>query len=96
MNNKLNEGFKGLRKNGYFARQNFMCCQTCGWSGVPDGKESKVVFYHNQDNDNKKNYEPFYLSWSGDGNEIQRILKEHGVETEWDGSDSTRIQVTSW
>ena len=31
MNKKanLNQAFKELRKLGYFARQNFMCCQNC-------------------------------------------------------------------
>jgi hypothetical protein len=50
----LTKAFNALRKNGYFARQNFMCCQTCEWAAVPEKNESKVVFYHSQDNDNKK------------------------------------------
>ena len=52
MNKKenLNQAFKELRKLGYFARQNFMCCQNCAWATVPmDAK--KVVFYHKQDAD---------------------------------------------
>lgn len=96
MTNNLTIGFRNLRKNGYFSRQNFWCCQTCGWADVPDGRENKVVFYHNQDNQDRVNGNPFYLSWSGDGHEIQRILKESGVETEWDGDDNTRIKVTYW
>jgi hypothetical protein len=96
MGNNLTEGFKKLRKNGYFAKQNFWCCQTCGWSVVPEGRESKVVFYHNQDNESKRNGEPFHLCWSGDGHEIQRLLKECGVETEWNGKEETRIKVVSW
>lgn len=35
-----------------------------------------------------------YLSWSGDGHEIVRLLKEAGVELgEWDGTDGQCISV---
>jgi hypothetical protein len=92
----LSKAFKALRKEGYFARQNFMCCQGCGWSAVPEGREEKVVFYHSQDASQMRKGEDFCLAWTGDGNEICRILNENGVETKWDGSKSTRIIVTSW
>lgn len=89
----LTNAFKALRKAGYFARQNFWCCQSCGWAAVPEGKGDKVVFYHNQDNARKVDGESFHLAWSGDGGEIVRILEENGVKVEWDGSPDTRIKV---
>jgi len=89
----LNRAFRALRKSGYFARQNFWCCQTCGWADVPEGKENKVVFYHRQDNDDRKLGNPFHVAWSGDGNEICRIFNENGIKTEWDGSDDHRIKI---
>jgi hypothetical protein len=92
----LSKAFKALRKEGYFARQNFMCCQGCGWSAVPEGREEKVVFFHSQDAARMRDGNEFYLAWSGDGNEICRVLNENGVETKWDGSNSSRIAVTSW
>ena len=92
----LTKAFKALRKAGYFARQNFLCCQTCGWAAVPEGKGDKVVFYHNQDNSRKKEGADFHLAWAGDGNEIVRILNENGVGAEWSGSDTERILVKSW
>lgn len=95
MQNNLTKAFRELRKAGYFAKQNFTCCQTCAWAEVPDGVE-KVVFYHQQDNESKKQGEPFYLAWSGDGHEIQRILKKNGVKTKWSGSEDKRILVTQW
>lgn len=95
MQNNLTKAFRELRKVGYFAKQNFTCCQTCAWAEVPDGVE-KVVFYHNQDNETKKQGEPFHLAWSGDGREIQRILKKNGVKTKWSGSEDKRILVTQW
>ena len=90
---KLTLAFKDLRKLGYFARQNFMCCQTCGWDAVPEGRE-KVVFYHAQDKAtlDKRGY--CYLAWSGNGNEIVATLRNRGLTAEWNGTDGNRIKVT--
>ena len=35
----LTQSFKDLRRLGYFARQNFECCQSCAWATVPEEKE---------------------------------------------------------
>ncbi len=96
MSNSLNAAFKELRKFGYFARQNFMCCQNCGWHAIPDGKSEKAVFFHQQDNEDKKEGKPFFLAWSGDGQQICDILNRNGVVTQWNGSESVRIEVVSW
>lgn len=92
---KLTRAFKALRKAGYFARQNFWCCSTCGWADVPDGVD-KVVFYHAQDNADRKKGEPFYVAWSGDGHEICRIFQEAGITTTWEGSEHKRIQLSNY
>lgn len=91
----LNKAFKNLRKAGYFAKQNFTCCQTCGWSEVPDNIDN-VVFYHAQDNEDKIKGNPFYLSWSGNGKEICKILNDSGVSTTWCGNDNKRILITKY
>jgi len=96
MSTTLNSAFKELRKFGYFARQNFMCCQTCGWHAIPEGKADKAVFFHQQDNDSKKKGISFCLAWSGDGQQICDILNRNGVETKWDGTQNTRIEVVYW
>ena len=88
----LTQAFKELRKLGYFARQNFMCCQSCAWSSVPEEKEDKVVFYHRQDTPDVM-YGSVYLAWSGNGNEIVEIMSKY-FNVEWDGSTSTRIRVS--
>lgn len=31
---KMNNAFAELRKAGYVAKQNFMCCQGCGWAKI--------------------------------------------------------------
>ena len=94
--NTLTNAFKALRKAGYFARQNFMCCQSCGWAAVPEHKAEKVVFYHNQDAAYMKKGKDFCLAWTGDGHEICKILTENGIEVEWNGSEAQRITVKSF
>jgi hypothetical protein len=87
---KITEAFKELRKLGYFARQNFWCCQSCAWAAVPDGKD-KVVFYHQQDKERLQKTGECHLAWSGDGQEICQVLNRHGITTEWDGTEHKRI-----
>jgi hypothetical protein len=92
---RITSAFRDLRKAGYFAKQNFWCCQTCGWSAIPV-EEKKVVFYHLQDGASIKKgilIKPLYLAWAGDGNEIVNILAKYGLQTEWDGSTDTRIAI---
>ena len=92
---RLNEAFKDLRKSGYFARQNFMCCQSCAWSAIPEEKEDKVVFYHQQDAARKEDNE-IYVGWSGNGKEICDVFANHLIDTEWDGNESTRILIKDY
>ena len=92
---KVNMAFKLLRKAGYFAKQNFWCCQSCAWSNIPEGID-KVVFYHNQDNDSWENKElkkDLYLAWSGSGQEIVSILSSVGLNLDWNGSEDKRIRI---
>lgn len=88
----LTIAFKDLRKKGYFARMNFLCCQSCAWKAVPQDAE-KVVFYHDQDADNLKEGMDLYLAWSGDANEIINILSRRGLICEWNGDAGKRIMV---
>jgi len=88
---KLTIAFRALRKAGYFAKQNFWCCQSCAWYAVPEERADRVVFYHQQDRESLSRSGSVHLAWSGDGHEICRILNENGIETEWDGSENKRI-----
>ena len=54
---KIRNVFKELRREGYLARMNYLCCGTCACSSLPsrseelekNGKEIKgVIFYHEQ------------------------------------------------
>lgn len=93
MKTKITKAFKELRKHGYFARQNFWCCQTCAWASVPDSHGERAVFYHNQDNQELLKYGHCYLSWSGNGKEIVDVLEKHGLQVEWEGTENKRIKI---
>lgn len=95
MKEKISNAFRELRRLGYFARQNFMCCQTCGWAEVPEDKADKAVFYHHQDKERLDREGKLYLNWSGDGNLIKSVFEKCGLKVEWNGTDSTRIKVTA-
>jgi hypothetical protein len=90
---KLNKAFKALRKLGYVAKQNFLCCQNCAWSALTDEQAEKAVFYHAQDFSDLKRSRSCCLAWSGDANEIIKVLNDNGVHTEWNGSENTRIKI---
>jgi hypothetical protein len=92
----IEPAFEALRKLGYFEKQNYMCCQSCGWASISEEQEEKAVFYHEQDTEHL-GYGSVCLAWSGNGSEIVKTLKENieysFVKIIWDGSDSTRIEI---
>ncbi len=95
---RLTDAFKTLRRLGYFARQTWQCCQSCGWSAVPDGKGERAVFYHRQDAEDAFTNagtlrEGIYLAWAGNGYEIVGVLVAAGLRVQWNGSQATRIFV---
>ena len=69
----LGDAFKILRSEGFVARQNFLCCQSCAGyalaTRIGEMKEEKrakvkgVVYYHNQDNTNLKERGSVYLAY---------------------------------
>ena len=91
---KLTTAFRRLRKLGYFAKQNWKCCQGCGCAAIPKDRSEKYVFYHSQDKEQLVEYGACYLSWDGDANEIVNVLELAGLIVEWEGTDNTRILVT--
>lgn len=96
----FNEVFKALRKKGFIARQNYMCCQSCGWSSIEIeydiNDDSNVVFYHAQDYEafNNGNLEyMIHLAWNGDGETIKKTFEEFGFNVVWNGSEHQRIGI---
>lgn len=104
---RLTAGFKALRREGYFARQGWKCCQGCGCAAIPSGKGERYAFYHAQDaayltsaamHDSRgKAPAPedvgVYLAWAGDGNLIAETFRKAGCTVVWNGNGSTRIWV---
>ena len=90
---KLTAAFRKLQKAGYFARQNFWCCQSCASEAIPEEYSEKYVFYHRQDNECLEERTECYLAWDGDGKEIVQILQDAGLYVEWNGDSHTRILV---
>lgn len=102
---RLTDAFKDLRKQGFFARQNFWCCQSCAWAAAPDDKP--VVFFHQQDASALREAEAargtrrfkaeevgVYLAFGPDaaaGQKIVDSLRRHGVDYTWDGTEDQRI-----
>ena len=89
----LTPAFAALRKAGFFARQNFWCCQSCGCAAVPEDRSEAYVFYHNQDKQDLVATGSCYLAFAGDGEKIVEVLNAHGIKTEWDGTKAARIKI---
>ena len=94
---RIDDAFAALREQGFFAKANHTCCQSCGTAVIPDDKEDAYVFYHMQDADYLKEDGVCYLAWGSKlsaGYLICTALREAGLEVDWDGSEQTRIKVT--
>lgn len=91
--NALNLAFEELGSMGYFSKQNFWCCQTCAWNAIPIEESDKAVFFHAQDAEDLRKKGECYLSWSGNGEEIISVLNKHGIQTDWEGSETQRIKI---
>ena len=98
---KINKVFKNLRKQGYFVRQSFWCCQTCGCAAVPPDHENRYVFYHKQDRevlDKNGNITMKFggvlnLAWAGSGSQISQAIKDEGLRVRWSGTEDKRIGI---
>ena len=89
----LARGFRALEERGYFAKQNWQCCQSCGCRAVPDEFARRYVFYHAQDADDLRERGETHLAWGGDGHEIVEVLRAEGLRVEWNGSSSRRMLI---
>lgn len=85
---KLTVAFRNLRKDKYFARHKWMCCQGCGCAALPKDCEN-YVFYHAQDADVLAEKNQAHLAWGGDGALIKRRCEEAGLHVVWDCSNTT-------
>jgi len=88
----LTLAFKMLRLLGYLCKQNHTCCNSCGWAEIPEDASDKVVFYHWQDTDClKENSSMLYLSWSGNHEEIIKVLELCKISASCEDPERTKI-----
>jgi len=99
----INKLFRELRKAGFYAKQDYWCCQSCGWADVPAGTQ-KVVFYHNQDTERAfggTHYlvDGLMLAWGGQAStkvivrELSKTIINCGLKFSWDGSEDSRFEI---
>lgn len=95
----VKKAFVELRKAGFIARANFMCCMSCASYGLGEiARErgiEKLAYWHHQDEDRLKERGQLcvrYFSMKDDdeatkvvGQEIVEALKRNGLNVEWSG-----------
>lgn len=85
---KLTKGFDLIRKRGYFARQRWQCCQSCGCAALPDGI-TNYIFYHAQDAEALKEAEDLLMHGSYSSRfdtDTKKAQDRVGVMLAWGGN----------
>jgi len=105
---KLRQAFGQLEAAGYLVRENYTCCQTCGWSEADSELEEAakagrpfkgVVFFHQQDTESAVDGGGLFLAYGGEhgseaaGQQVVQALEAAGLTPVWNGSAKTRICV---
>ena len=98
----LAAAFRQLRREGWWARMNHLCCQTCLTYDTDDDKP--YIGFHAQDNDRIPTSGYTYLThgppvdddiydstvWS---KRAVVVIESFGLTVEWDGTMASRIKV---
>ena len=90
---RLAIAFAALEEKGYFTAMDHTCCNTCGWYEVPEDKQERAVFFHQQAADTLEATGDCYLNWDGDMLEIRAALLEAGLAVKHDGTENTKFIV---
>ena len=98
---RLAAAFRELRKQGWWARMNHLCCQTCLTYDTDDDKP--YIGFHAQDNERIPESGYTYLThgppaWGGRSpiywsQLAVMVIEDHGLVVEWDGTMASRIKV---
>ncbi len=81
----LREAFKALRKKGYLANINYLCCTSCGMSAMSERinkmaqKPPGVMFTHAQDMDNLKDGHDLFIAYSS-SNDTEDATEEGEIK----------------
>jgi hypothetical protein len=92
----IDDAFATLRDEGFFAKAHHTCCQSCGLSEIPRNKESRYVFYHEQDAEDLKENGKCNLAFGSSlwvGKKICKELNDSGLSVSWNGTLEQRIEV---
>lgn len=98
---KLRLAFAALQRNGYEARDNFMCCQSCGGAAINLKGKKGGVFWHAQDEDDLRENAHVciaFLTENGKGTKavgkaLADALRAEGLMVEWNGTAAQRVKV---
>lgn len=98
---KLLLAFSKLRKNGYEAQDNFMCCQSCGAAAMNLKGKKGGVFWHAQDDDALRENGYVYIAFltkngkraEAVGKALVDALRAEGLSVEWNGTEWERVKV---
>lgn len=100
---RIGKAFRALRKLGYVARQNYLCCGSCAAyqigldlekKGVGEA-DRKAVYFCRQSEATLKETGGVWINWSGNGHEIAGVLVAHGLHVEWNGTKAQSIYAAS-
>lgn len=97
--------FIELEDQGWFAEADWTCCQSCGWSEIPEDHEGPIAFFHAQDaetldSDNPRCHITFSHTDETDasikdvGERLVAALRAEDCKVAWNGSIETRPEVS--
>ena len=102
---KITAAFRSLRKQGFFARQKWQCCMTCGVAALPEGTD-KWAFYHAQDADafrmgrltpqDRFLHQGLAIAFGStmeNGKAVVAAFEAEGMKCDWNGTLEHRILV---
>lgn len=103
----ITTAFANLRRQGFLARANFLCCQGCAWSEVEKLGESRhaAVFFTRQDAHDLREKGRVYIAFGSTkasatdderaqiGQRAKAVLEAAGCVVVWSGSADERLLV---
>ena len=97
----LAAAFRQLRREGWWARMNHLCCQTCLTYDTDDDKP--YIGFHAQDNERIPESGYTYLTHGPPVDDAHypaywselavMVIEDYGLTVEWDGTMASRIKV---
>jgi len=103
---RVTRAFRELAGTGIVAREDFSCCQDCALDDLRDefveGERARgYAYYHAQDADRAVDGEGLFIAYGGVGAspsqeigaEVAAVLRQEGLQVDWDGSADSRIAV---